>query len=285
MGSIEADVLIMLIVLNALSIALCFFAILIYILAKPLRIYAFKLVFWMNIADLFRSISQIVPQVFQVTNKICDILGAVHVFSSCFTLFWAFVIAVTIYQVLVRKITDVEKYYNLWLGIGLSISAISGMVPIFFNDFSNLQQNCTLSNNFEGLILKFAIFYIPAFIITIVNLVIFLQVYYVFKKEQEFLTKNESMNVKRLFYYPIVLILTIIPAMVDRGLGFFNVESEILLIVSDLTWTAQGLLNPFCYTLTKPVKDYILSFCMNKNDRRFTFNESERNKASIFLSD
>ncbi|OMJ85184.1 hypothetical protein SteCoe_13579 [Stentor coeruleus] len=281
MDSIEKSNLIVLIFLNALSIALSLFAIIIYIMAKHLRVYAFKLVFWMNLADLFRSTSQLIPKIYDINFSFCEILGVIHVSSSCLTLFWSFVIAVTIYQVLVKKIFDVDKYYNYWLGFGLSICGILGLVPIFYNSYGNILKDCTLKNNPVGLITKFVEFYIPAFIIIIFNTVIFYKVYKALNKENDILGSEDEINAKRLFYYPVILIITIIPSMIDRAAAFSNFESQNLDFLTNTTWTIQGVLNPLCYSLTKPVKKYILSGCKKK--RSISSEGSELNKASILL--
>ncbi|OMJ85183.1 hypothetical protein SteCoe_13578 [Stentor coeruleus] len=281
MDSIEEINLIVLMLLNSLSISLSLFAIIIYIMAKHLRVYAFKLVFWMNLADLFRSLAQLIPQIYNVNFSFCEILGVIHVSSSCLTLFWSFVIAVTIYQVIVKKILDAEKYYNYWLGFGLSICGILGLVPMFYNSYGNISKDCTLKNNHVGLITKFAEFYMPAFFIIIFNTVIFYKVYKALKKENEILGNKEEANAKRLFYYPIILVITIMPSMINRAAAFFNFESQYFSYAINTTWSLQGVLNPLCYSLTKPVKNYILSGCKNK--RSISSEGSELNKASILL--
>ncbi|OMJ85185.1 hypothetical protein SteCoe_13580 [Stentor coeruleus] len=281
MASMEKSTFITLIVLNALSIILCLFAIVIYIIAKPLRNYAFKLVFWMNLADLLRSISQIIPKFYRQSYEICQILGFFHVFSSIFSLYWALVIAITIYQVLVKQILDVEKYYKYWFGFSLSISSICGIIPIFLNDISYLHEKCTINESFKGMITKFSEFYIPAFIITIINTVIFYKVYIVLKEEDEVIISKDKNDAKRLFYYPIILVIAIIPSMIENILSFFNFESGDLEFISELTWALQCILNSACYTLTKPIKAYISSICKNK--KSFLFEGSELNNESITL--
>ncbi|OMJ85182.1 hypothetical protein SteCoe_13577 [Stentor coeruleus] len=279
MDSYRLELQISVIILNALSISLCLFAIIIYIFAKHLRIYAFKLVFWMNLADLFRSIAQIIPVIYKINDSFCEILGIIHMFSSCLTLYWAFVIAVTIYQVLVKKILDVEKYYTYWLGFGLTICAICGIVPMLYNDYGYLLGDCTLKNNFAGLVTKFAEFYFPAFIISISNTVIFYRVYKTLKKEHELVSNKEKIDAKRLFYYPVVLIITVTPSTIDRALRFFDIESQMLYEVAGVLWTIQGILNPLCYSLTKPVKEYIMSGC--KKRTTLSSAGSDLNKESI----
>lgn len=283
MGLMEKGSLIALITLNALSIILCLFAIIIYILAKPLRIYAFKLVLWMNLADLLRSISQIIPKIYHQNYKLCQSLSFIHVLTSIFSLYWALVIAITIYQVLVKQIFDVEKYYNYWLGFGLSISSICGIIPIFLNEISYSKGKCTINDTLEGMIIKFTEFYIPAFIITVVNTGIFYKVYRVLQKEDEFISNKERTDAKRLFYYPIILIVAVIPSMIDRVLVLFDVGSQSLEFIAEFTWALQCILNPICYTLTKPVKEYISSICKNK--KAFDSEGSELNKASIILEE
>lgn len=271
---------------NLLSAIFCVFSIIVYILAKPLRIYAFKLVFWLNFFDLFRAIFQMFPSFFTtISSTACNILAVFHIFSSFNSIYWCLIITLTIYQVLALKKTDVDKYYKLWVISGIIIGIIVSVFPIFINGYYNEAGTCTFITNSLGDILKFSIIYGPAVLVTIISVALSIKSIKTAKKQMSESEEEAAVNIKRLFYYPIIMIICYLPITIARIVQIFGVTSSILLIVVTTPWGLQGFINSLAYTLTSPVRLYLKSwFCETEKFDSFSqlilfenFNSEELN--------
>lgn len=256
---VEDDILLCLsIVVYTLSIIACVFSLLVYIFAKHLRIYAFKLVFWLNLFDLTRTLTQILPVLYiSIPQDICAATGFFYVFSCFQTNYWSLIIAYTVYQVLVKKNFNVEKHYKIliWFGIGTGISLC--IIPIFFGVYGKIYLGCSLVQKLKGEIFKLLIIYIPGFTITCINTCIFIKVYFVLRNNEDEIQDLEEINAKRLFYYPAILFLCTFPGMMMRVLEFYGLSYFELTFFSYATWGLQGFFNALAYSLSKPVKEYV----------------------------
>ncbi|OMJ80128.1 hypothetical protein SteCoe_19669 [Stentor coeruleus] len=80
-----------------------------------------------------------------------------------------------------------------------------------------------------------------------------------------------AVNTKRLFYYPIIMIICFFPITVGRIVQAFGMDSDALLIIATAPWALQGFFNALAYTLTSPVRLYIKSwFCKIEQIDRFS---------------
>lgn len=216
---------------NLLSALFCLFSITIYFQAKPLRIYAFKLVFWLNFFDFLRALSQILTLFFKPQRSLCTIIAVIHVFSTFNALSWCLVIAVTIYQVLIQQKPDCEKQYKSWL-IGIfTLGLVFSIMPIIFSSYTYDVGVCTFNQQLDGNIFKLGI-YGTGLIVTICTTVLYWRIY---KKIRKDMWENEGfdeINAKRLLYYPGILILCFLPSLIMRVLEVFGINNFLLYVIS-----------------------------------------------------
>ncbi|OMJ80129.1 hypothetical protein SteCoe_19670 [Stentor coeruleus] len=265
--SVEDDLLFWLsIVVYTLSIIACIFSLLIYIFAKHLRIYPFKLVFWLNLFDLIRSLAQIFPVLYaSIPQDICSATAFFYVFSCFETNYWSLIIAYTIYQVLVKKNFNVESKYKILIWFGLGSGILLSIIPIFFDSYGKIYLGCSLVQSFQGEIFKLLIIYIPGLTIACINTSIFVKVYFVLKNNENEIQELEEINAEKLFYYPAILLLCLFPGMVMRIVEFARFNFIELTFLAYTTWGLQGFFNALAYSLSKPVKEYISEcFCKKK---------------------
>lgn len=258
---------------NVISSMFCVFSVLIYIIAKPLRVYAFKLVFCLNIFDLLRSSIQIIPSMYlDIPDNLCIICGVIQTFASFQCNYWTFVIAITIYKVIVEKKNNVDKDFPLWLWLGLILDLILVLIPIPLNLYGNVGGDCSLKTDVMGTIFKFIIFFGSGVLITFINFWIFHRIYIKLKNSDNKDDIDES-HVKKLFYYPVILVLTAWPACVLRIVESFGIYNTPLLYIAYLTWGLQGFFNSLAYTLTRPVKKYIISLFYRRKYSHLTYTQ------------
>jgi uncharacterized membrane protein len=177
----------------------------------------------------------------------------------------------TIYQVLALKKHDVDKYYKLWVIIGITFGIILSVFPVFINGYFSENGTCTFTTNTLGDILKFSIIYGPAILVTIISVVLSIKSIKAAKKQMSESEEQVVINIRRLFYYPIIMIICFFPIAIARIFQIFGVKSDILLIVVTAPWGLQGFINALAYTLTSPVRLYLKSwFCKTDKIDRFS---------------
>jgi hypothetical protein len=233
-------------------------ALIVYVIAKPLHFYSFKLVFVLNFFDLLRSATQIFPMFYEdIPGFLCEISGLVHIFAVFQTNYWSFVIAVTMYQALVLNNIYIEKYFRFWVGFGLAFPGAMCITSAFLGLYGNIGQNCTLKLNSEGNIFRLIIVYIPGGLISLGSAFIFLKLYKVLSINNSENFSREKIQAKRLFFYPLILLVCIWPQLILRIMQMAEKSSLDLMYVSSILWGLQGFFNALAYTLTKPIKEYL----------------------------
>lgn len=252
---------------NIISAVGSLIALIVYIIAKPLHFYSFKLVFILNSFDLVRSATQIFPMFYEdVPDLLCEVSGFVHIFAVFQTNYWSFVIAVTMYQALVLNNIYIEKYFSFWIVFGLAFPAAMCTTSAFLGLYGNIGQNCTLKLNSEGNIFRLIIVYIPGGIITLGSAFIFLKLYKVLSVNTSDNFSREKLQAKRLFFYPLILLVCIWPQLILRIMQMVQKSSIDLMYVSSILWGLQGFFNALAYTLTKPIKEYLKdSLCRKRH--------------------
>ncbi|OMJ75958.1 hypothetical protein SteCoe_24766 [Stentor coeruleus] len=258
---------------NLISTIFCVFSVVIYLIAKPLRVYAFKLVFCLNLFDLLRSFIQLIPSIYlDIPDHLCMACGIIQTFSSFQCNYWTLVIAITIYKVIVEKKNNVDKDFPLWFWTGLISDLILVLIPIPLNLYGNVGGDCSLKTDLLGTVFKFIIFFGSGVLITFINFWIFYRIYKKLKSSNLKDDIDES-HVKKLFYYPVILVLTAWPACILRIVESFEIYSTPLLYIAYLTWGLQGFFNSLAYTLTLPVKKYIISLFYRKKCSELTYTQ------------
>ncbi|OMJ84273.1 hypothetical protein SteCoe_14617 [Stentor coeruleus] len=240
-------------------------ALIVFLIAKPLHFYSFKLVFVLNLFDLIRSLTQIFPMFFKhIPDVLCEISGFVHIFAVFQTNYWSFAIAVTMYQALVLNNIYIEKYFYYWISFGFTFPAAMCTTSAFLGLYGNIGHNCTLRLTSEGNIFRLIIIYIPGGLITFGSAFIFLRLYKILSINTADNLNREKIQAKRLFFYPLILLVCIWPQLVLRIMQMDHKSSLDLMYVSSILWGLQGFFNALAYTLTKPVKEYMKEFLCSK---------------------
>lgn len=252
-----------------LSVVGCLFVVLLFTIAKPLRIYAFRLVFWLAFFDLIKFSCLLVP-IFELNsnhNTICGFLGFIYYFSLYHTFIWALAIAITLYQCLILEKENLERFYKYWLGISFFYSTACAAIPLSTNSYGFTYYLCELKYNQIGGIYKFTFFYIPLVIEIFVITYIYGKIYYMYSLKS--LRFERELSVRRLLAFPAVMAFCALPAVISDGLIFWNKENQIVVFCAYFLWSLHGFFNAVAYAMTRPVIIY-LRFILSKRDAGIT---------------
>lgn len=248
-----------------LSIFGCLFVILLYSFVKPLRMYAFKLVFWLAFYDFLKFTCLLVPNFEIESNIVCTIVGFVYYYSNYSTFIWTLAIAVTLYQYLILEIENIEIYYKYWQIFCFLYSAICSSIPLFTHTYGKNLFICELLPDLYGTIYKFSFFYVPVFLILIVITYVYVRIYYKFTVRTSAFENARELSVKRLLAYPLIMAVCLMPGITMNILEiFWGVENNTLILIVMVIWDMHGFFNAVAYSLTRPVTEYLKSIFLNR---------------------
>jgi Slime mold cyclic AMP receptor len=263
----EVDIYYFTLPVNILSFLGSLFVIFLYALAKPLRVYAFKLVFWVCFYDIFYAAILLIP-IFDLDIEpiACNILSFILVFSTISSSFWILAIAISMYQVLVIEKSNIEKYYKIWFFTIMVYSIIVSSLPIFTDSYGIVALNCTFKENLAGNIYKFSTFYGPIWIEVFVISILYLIIFFNYSRNSSSLLTSTKISIKRLILFPLILGFCVLPSTINRALQAFDINSNIVYFLGEFILCLRGFLNAVVYALTDPVKIYLRNLFKNNED-------------------
>lgn len=242
---------------NSISILSCCLIIMIYIFAKDLRVYAFTLVCYLSIIDIFKSASMLLPTYHYGSDSIlCKIQGFSLQYFTLASFVMTTLMAVALYLCVVLHNEKLESLRFYFFGILLIVPLCGSVPPLLYDVYGKSPTWCSLQNS---QIWRFSSFYGPLWLINVVNFILYLKVI-------KALSGEVPSTIKRLRFYPMILIICYTPATVDRVLEVYGYGPYFYLTLSaGLGDAVLGLINALCYGYTDHVRQFlILSLCYKK---------------------
>ena len=128
-------------VFNSLSIISCMLILLIYLIAKDLRVYAFKLVTYLSIVDILKSMSMLIPT-YEVlsSDTLCQVQSILYQFFALLSFFMTLVMSVSLYLCVVHQCEKVEKFHLLSVSSAIILSAVFTVPGVFFSIYGRSNQ-------------------------------------------------------------------------------------------------------------------------------------------------
>lgn len=255
--SMEKIVYIVISVANGLSIISCLFIIFIYIIAKDLRVYAFKLVIILCIIDALKSSSMMLPTYSLKSGDFLCQFQAINVqFFTLASFMMTFVTGLTLYIIIVKSKDTLDLNYTYGV-IVIGFPLIATVIPCFYNKFEKDTVWCWVSK--KPIYLRIITFYGPLWAQNSINLWLYFRVINKLKAE-------EHVSLRRLRIFPLILIICYLPATLERSLEIFDHDDNFTLTLAmGLGDGLLGLINAICYGLTDNVKSYICNeLCKKK---------------------
>lgn len=248
----------------------CLVVIFIYIRAKLLRTYPFKLVFWLNLSNLFKSLLLLVPvEAEHIGNNICKVNAYIFYSFTLSGLLWTFVIANKMYNSIVLNQRNLEANYILYIINIFLISFVVCVIPFIFDAYGPNSFNCSFIMGVEGDYFRFFLYYTPASVITVYCIFVYSKVIRRIKEVRE----KMSTDLSRLIYFPLILIICVTPMCIFRIFQIFGLYNFYVYTILSCLWCLQSLLDALAYAFTPPVIKYI-KYVWNNNSHS-NINESD----------
>ena len=203
--SLESQYLIIL-SCSLLSIIGSLFIISIYLYFYRFRILYTKIIFCIAISDLFRALSSIVPCNYISSWAVINLIATINSSSFLITIIWSAYISVALYQ----KIQEHEESdSNYWIHVTWISTICLSCLPMITNSHGVTGTTCTVSLEGPGKYWRLGILYIPASFLLVLSIYTSCRVYQFTRIFQ--LNEEKSAQIKKLFLYPIVMIIEITP--------------------------------------------------------------------------
>lgn len=253
---------------NCLSLLSSISIILIYIFYKSLRTFSFQLIVCMSISDIIRAVGfELSPN----NDITCKVQGILTNFGGLSSIIWSSIIAYSMYAVIVLENINIRKYRFYFVIAAYLVPMILTLLPLSTNSVGPAEGWCWFKNDEYEYIWRIGSFY--ALLIIAISFNCFCY-YKVIKdvnddldmlKESSHEVSTKSSFLKRLNYYPVVLIICYLPVLVKR-LYELSTDSSIywLTLLSAITTSTIGFFNAIVYGFTEHVKETIFSTCRKR---------------------
>lgn len=258
------------IVSNTLSIIGSLFVCAVYLIFKEIRVFSFKLVVMMCIADCIMSLALLVPGYYGDT--LCRVTAFLNSYGSTSSIIWNAIIAYCLYRTVFFQDNHLETREKRFLLVGFGIPIIISVIPFVFHMYGEAEGWCWIKMNPDnsdeyalGISLRLILFYIPLWIIIPVNLYIYARVIKHIQEEIEYTDEQAELRktlISKLSSYPIILCICFLPATVKRLYDLGDPDSEfVLTLIAGCFVSFQGLFNAVIYGMTRTVRIKIMSCC------------------------
>ena len=216
--------------------------------------YCFKILLFISINDLIRSIAGITILFGKNIGIICTIFALIMDSLSISNLIWSLCITYTIFQIVVCEEVNFTKHYRKWLLFSYPLPIFLSSLPAITSSYGHEEGICELDKTFKGSIWRFSVFYLPIIIILSLIMIMLAKI----------LKKIESINsdslieliLERGFIYAFIIITIEIPFCIFRILELFinhcSLEYAILGWMS--LFFMQGFANTIIFFFNKSVK-------------------------------
>lgn len=231
------------------------FIILFYLLTPRIQIYSYKLVTYLAFSQLLSSIDFLFPKnLVQDTEEACIFIGFIVNFGQITSIVWMASIAVTLYQVVFQSVVMYEKYEKYWVIISWILVPMLNCIPIFTDSFRPVGSTCTYNIDTIGNIERVCIFFVPVWAFLLLTLYCYYKILTQARINNE--VNRHSIIIKRLMYYPMIMVINAIILTVTRFLPYFIPQCEEVYVDLVLyTFIAlNGFLNWVLFLLTPTVR-------------------------------
>eukprot|EP00457_Paulinella_chromatophora_P007706 gb/GEZN01007730.1/.p1 GENE.gb/GEZN01007730.1/~~gb/GEZN01007730.1/.p1 ORF type:complete len:335 (-),score=26.99 gb/GEZN01007730.1/:504-1379(-) len=224
-----------------------------YLSFPELRSVAFRLVYYMAIADALYSLGGFfgLPE---DGTFLCYLQATLLEFPSLASNLWATLIAYTLYLSIVTGVHDpsntvsllIPKYHALAWGVSGTLT----LLPFTTLSYGDTGSWCYIKNGKTGNIWRFITFYIPIWIMIGYVSFVYFKVWRKLNEESaEEETTDRARMVNRLKYYPAVLVVCYTFGTVNRIYNVFHPKQPIfgLQVLHLVGARSRGFLNAMVY--------------------------------------
>jgi hypothetical protein len=258
---------------NILSILGCMFILLVYCFFPTLHTFPFKLVLILSIFDLCNSIGFAIPtySTESSNNLLCLAQSIMINYFTLASILWILFIAFCLYFIIVRSILYMHKFLIAAFIAVLILSGCTTMAPIITHSYHSVSGWCWIrqTSNFDtGFYERYALFFIPVWVIIFLVIFLYSSVSRRLKLSQNIDKDKRSLN-RKLKNYPILMVLCFLPYTVKSILDFMTIDNNgtdyefWFTMICGFLRGINGFLNAILYGLTKKVRKNIQSWWNN----------------------
>ena len=266
--------------LNICSCGLSFIfsVIVIYLIFKTslFTTYSFKILIYISINDLLRSLIGIFETFFISNTEGCLIYGFFDNYFFLSNMILALCLTYTIYQIIVLEDYSFERHHKFWVFGSIFVPGVLEALPYTTQSYGNEGGLCLIDVDEIGTYWRFAVVYIPMMIMLILICII---TFKISKKAKMLGTISfKSITYERGLIYTIIISMVLAPFFIIRIIQIFvkscNINSFILLMNN--FYNLQGFLNSIVFFNNKTVKELL------RNQRNHS--TSLQSKSSLCVS-
>ncbi|OMJ82522.1 hypothetical protein SteCoe_16747 [Stentor coeruleus] len=248
---------------NSLSIIGSLFICMMYYRYLILRTFLFKLVLILTIFDIFSSIGFLLPTYnLKSSESLCLTQALTINFFTSASVYWTGFIAISLYFIIVKSRLYIENYTKHAVICVLSLCFILSAIPLFTKSYGKNLSWCWInqtSNIDSGFFERYFMFFIPLWVLVIINTLLFIKVSKRLKISKDSDGSRSLLN-KKLKFYPLVLIICFLPLTLDSCLrygnfGFVEKNEFVISIVVGFIRGFYGFANALVYGFTKKVRN------------------------------
>lgn len=233
---------------SGISILGSLFIIISYSLFKSSRGYFNSIVLYMAIEDTLRSGFFIFRCDKEYNYYTKNISGIILESSILVNIFWSVCISVTLYQVVVLSMEDIDKYHKYWLAVGFGVIPSIFVLPIVTDSYGLEYNMCVLNMDNTGYIWRMTIDYTPGLLLIILSIFFCIRFNLTLKKIE--IESKRKKILQNVMLYPILTILDLAPIFLSRTFEHLGYNCEILVQISTLGLTLHGLINASLFGMT-----------------------------------
>lgn len=222
-----------------------------YVAFKELRTFAFKLIFYLALADAGVCISNLMN--FRV---LCVPQAVTQSFFGFASAFWVLIIASTINEVVLKRNFNVQDSYSTYHKFVWGTSTILAILPFVKSSYGDAGYWCWLKTDEWGFVWR-AVTYIVLWCIFIFISIIYYRVSRVPLRSSSIQEPQPQSNhsvLRRMKFYPMIFFISTLFASIRRGYNLIMGEESFYLVLLHVFFSGlQGLFNALIYGLTPKV--------------------------------
>lgn len=189
-----------------LSLLGCLFILLVYLLFKELRVFAFKLVVHMTIGDLVRSLGFLLQ-----SRSLCYVQAMCIQAGSLSSVLWNGVIARTLYISVVMDFRNLEEMEGRYLYAVYGVVTVMTALPWVTMGYGDAEGWCwitTSGSSFTtGSVWRAVCFFVPLLLVILNNLYSYISVIRTLRTKYQTTSAEIPALIQKLKFYPLILII------------------------------------------------------------------------------
>lgn len=189
-----------------LSLIGCTAIISIYTFMKSLRSFSLRIVLYMAISDLLRTIVFIYPAYAYRDSLLCGISAYLYGTTYLIAVCWCFCISFNLYQTITKYTDNFEKYQKYWVFVVFVLIPLSQTPPFFTQSYGFNSWLCALRNDEFGQLYRFGLQFFPIYSSVVYMVYMYCRTYSYLKAVG--LIEIGELLLERGMIYPVIIITT-----------------------------------------------------------------------------